>query len=59
MPEAAKATVIDMIRRIPEDATVADTMHASYLHQKIEVGLRQLDESRTLTPEEVEARLSP
>ena len=59
MPETTKDTVIDMIRRMPDDATVADIMHELYVRQKIAVGLRQLDEGETLTQEEVEARLSP
>jgi len=59
MLETAKDTVIEMIRRLPDDATVADIMHELYVHQKVDAGLRQLDEGQTLTQEAVEARLSP
>jgi len=59
MTATTKDTVIDMIRRMPDDASVADIMHELYVRQKIDAGLRQLDEGQTLTQEEVEARLSP
>ena len=51
MSATIKDNVIDMIRRMPDDATVADIMAELYVRQKI-------DEGQSLTQEEVEQRLS-
>ena len=53
-----KDTVIDMIRRMPDDASVTDIMAELYVRQKIDVGLEQLDNGQSLSQEEVEQRLS-
>lgn len=58
MSATVKETVIEMIRRMPEDATVTDIMAELYVRQKIDVGLQQLDAGETFTQEEVEQRLS-
>ena len=58
MSATIKDNVIDMIRRMPDDATVADIMAELYVWQKIDTGLQQLDEGQSLTQEEVEQRLS-
>jgi predicted transcriptional regulator len=58
MPETIKEHVIEMIRRMPDDATVPDIVAELYVRQKIDAGLKQLDEGQTLTQEEVEQRLS-
>jgi len=52
-----KELVIEMIRRMPSDASLTDIMAELYFCQKIDVGLRQLDEGQTLSQEEVEQRL--
>jgi len=53
-----KELVIEMIQRMPQDATLTDIMAELYVRQKIDVGLRELDEGKTLSQEEVEQRLS-
>ena len=53
-----KELVIQMIERMPGDSTLADIMAELYLRQKIDVGLRQLDQGESLTQEQVEQRLS-
>jgi predicted transcriptional regulator len=58
MQDTIKDNVIEMIRRMPDDATVADIMAELYVRQKIDVGLQQLDAGETLSQEEVEQRLS-
>ena len=58
MPATIKENVIEMIRRMPDDASVVDIMAELYVRQKIDIGLQQLDEGETLTQEEVEQRLS-
>ena len=58
MPESIKDNVIEMIRWMPDDATVPDIMAELYVRQKIDVGLKQLDEGQSLSQEEVEQRLN-
>ena len=58
MPATIKQLVIEMIGRMPDDATVPDIMAELYVRQMIDAGLKQLDEGQTLTQEEVEQRLS-
>jgi predicted transcriptional regulator len=58
VPATIKENVIDMIRRMPDDATVTDIMAELYIRQKIDVGLQQFDAGDTFTQEEVEQRLS-
>ena len=53
-----KEHVIEMIRRMPDDASVTDIMAELYVRQQIDAGLRQLDEGQTLSQKEVEQRLS-
>jgi hypothetical protein len=48
-----KENVIEMIRRMPDDATVTDIMAELYVRRKIDVGLEQLDKGQTLSQEEV------
>jgi predicted transcriptional regulator len=54
-------TVKDIVHEIadhlPDEATFDDAMYALYLRQKLEEGLRDLDEGRTYTQEEVEQRM--
>jgi predicted CopG family antitoxin len=58
MNATIKDNVIEMIRRMPEDATVTDIMAELYVRQKVDVGLQQLDNGQSLSQEEVEQRLS-
>jgi hypothetical protein len=37
-----KQAIIDMIQRLPDDATVADNMSELYFRQEVDEGLRQL-----------------
>jgi predicted transcriptional regulator len=58
VPATTKELVIEMIERMPDDSTVPDIMAELYVRQKIDVGLQQLDEGKSLSQEEVEQRLS-
>jgi hypothetical protein len=58
MPATIRDNVIEMIRRMPDDATVTDIMAELYVRQKIDIGLQQLDAGKSLSQEEVEQRLS-
>jgi len=58
MSASIKQNVIDMVRRMPDGATVTDIMAELYVRQTIDKGLQQLDEGQSLSQEEVEQRLS-
>lgn len=52
-----KDAVIDAIRQMPDDATVEDILEALYIRQKIDAGLKDVAEGRTLTHDEAKKRL--
>ncbi len=55
--QSVKQIVHDIADHLPEQATFDDAMYAIYVRQKLEEGLRDLDEGRTYTQEEVEQQL--
>lgn len=55
---STKAVVIEMIRRMPEEATVSDIMAELYLRHKVDEGLRQLDAGQGIEHDEAKKRLS-
>jgi predicted transcriptional regulator len=54
MPRSAKQQAAEMIRNLPDQATWDDLMYELYVRQKIEQGLRDGDEGRLVSQEEVE-----
>ncbi len=52
-----KDAVIEMIRRMPDDATVADIMAELYFRQKVDEGLRQLEAGDVVSHEEAKKQL--
>ena len=52
-----KDQVIEMIRRLPEDATVADIMAELYFRQKVDQGIEELDAGQGIDHEEAKKRL--
>ena len=57
--ETTKDLVIEMIRRMPDDASVPDIMAELYFRQKVDAGLRQLDAGEGIDHEEAKKRLAP
>lgn len=51
-----KLKVPEAIESLPDDATWDDVMYRLYVRQKIEAGLRDIAEGRTLPVEEVRKR---
>ncbi|MDA0808018.1 MAG: hypothetical protein O2945_11945 [Planctomycetota bacterium] len=45
--------VIEMIRRLPEDATVDDIMYELYVRKKIAASLEELEQGKAVPHEEV------
>jgi hypothetical protein len=57
MSTTTKEAVIEMIQRMPDDASVPDIMAELYLRKKVHEGLRQLEEGQSLEHEEVVRRM--
>lgn len=55
--QTIKQIVHDIADHLPEQATFDDAMYALYVRQKLDEGLRDLDEGRSYTQEEVEQLL--
>jgi predicted transcriptional regulator len=53
----SKERAVEIISRLPDDATAADIMAELYVQMKIEAGLRQLDEGRGITHDDARKRL--
>ena len=50
---AIKAAVLELAQKLPDDCTWDDVMQQIYVRQKIEAGLRDADEGRVLSHEDV------
>jgi hypothetical protein len=57
MHPTTKDAVIEMIRRLPDEATTADIMAELYFRQKVDQGLRQLDDGQGVEHDEAKRRL--
>jgi predicted transcriptional regulator len=53
-----KEKACEVISRMPEDSTFEDIQYHLYVLECIELGEREVENSRTLTHEEVERRLA-
>jgi predicted transcriptional regulator len=53
-----KKEILKALDALPEDATIEDAMERLYLLHKIERGLKQIEEGKDLTQEEVKAQLA-
>ena len=53
---SAKQAVLEMIQRLPDDASLEDIQHHLYVLQKIERGLKDVEAGRVITQEEMEKR---
>ena len=52
-----KETILEMIRKLPDDVTLADVMAELYFRQKVDQGLRELDEGKGIPHEQARERL--
>lgn len=55
--QTAKEAARHLIDRLPDQATWADIMYELYVKQKIEAGLKAVEEGRTIPHEEMKRRL--
>jgi predicted transcriptional regulator len=56
--ETAKEEVRRILESLPDDATLEDIQYRIYVRQAIAAGLRDVDEGRVVSQEEVERRMS-
>lgn len=56
--ETAKEEVRRILESLPDDATLDDMQYRIYLRQAIAAGVRDVDEGRIVSQEEVERRMS-
>lgn len=54
----AKQQVIQMIQALPDEATIDDIMAELYFKLQVDAGLKELDEGKAISHEEVEKRMS-
>lgn len=57
MSRTKKEEVIKMIEQMPEEASVADIMAELYFCQKVDAGLKELDEGKGIPHGQVKDRL--
>lgn len=53
-----KEEVIQMIKSLPDEVTIDDIMAELYFKIQVDAGLRELDEGKGISHEEVEKRMS-
>ena len=56
--ETAKEEVQRILDSLPDDATLEDVQYRIYVRQAIAAGLRDVDEGRVVSQEEVERRMA-
>ncbi|HWO40875.1 MAG TPA: hypothetical protein VNO43_03630 [Candidatus Eisenbacteria bacterium] len=56
--ETAKEEVRRILDSLPDDATLEDIQYRIYVRQAIAAGLRDIDQGRIVSQEEVERRMS-
>ncbi|MGV9205796.1 MAG: hypothetical protein ACOC44_17440 [Promethearchaeia archaeon] len=54
--QSVKKKVIDLIKKLPENANYNDIFEAIYFQQKIELGLQELNEGKGISHEEARER---
>jgi predicted transcriptional regulator len=57
MSTSVKQSVIHLIEGLPRDVTIADIVAELYLHEKVQEGLRQLDDGQGVDHEDAKQRL--
>lgn len=53
----AKETVRQILDELPDDASLEDIQYRMYVHQKVKQGLKDLEEGRVVSHEEVKRRM--
>lgn len=56
--QSVKQEVSNLLKRLPDDCTLEDVQYHLYVLQKIERGLKDAEQGRVYTQEEVETMMS-
>jgi predicted transcriptional regulator len=56
--DSAKEEVRRMLESLPDDATLEDIQYRIYVRQAIAAGVRDIDQGRIVSQDEVERRMS-
>ena len=56
--ETAKEEVLRILDSLPDDATLEDVQYRIYVRQAIAAGLRDVEQGRVISQEEVERRMA-
>ena len=54
---SAKEEVMEILKRLPDNSTLEQIQYHLYVCQKIQRGIKDVDEGRTFTQEEMERRM--
>ena len=54
---SAKAEVIEILKGLPDNSTLEEIQYHLYVRQKIERGIKDIEEGRTFTQEDMERRM--
>ena len=57
MARNTKQAALRMIERMPDDVSLESIMYELYFRQRVDRGLRELDEGKTISHEEVKRSL--
>lgn len=57
MAISIKQAALRMIERMPDDASLEDIMYELYFRKRVDRGLRELDQGKTVSHEEVKRGL--
>lgn len=55
--QTAKKEVIEVLKGLPDNSTLEEIQYHLYVRQKIERGIRDIEEGRIFTREEMEGRM--
>ena len=54
---SAKEEVMEILKGLPDNSTLEEIQYHLYVRQKIERGIKDIEDGRTFTQEEVERRM--
>lgn len=54
---SAKEEVIEILKGLPDNSTLEEIQYHLYVRQKIERGIKDVEDGRTFTQEEMERRM--
>ncbi len=55
--QSVKEEVIQLLKELPDDSTFEEIQYHLYVRQKIQYGIKDIEEGRTYTQEEMEKRM--